>query len=361
MKSARFIFIALLALCTAVSGAVFAAPAQAAPYQPAIEVFLSDGVTPAGQTQFHPGDTVVVKGRGFDPNANTDGLPVPVPPGVPHGTFITFGPFEPNWRPSKGAPESSRPTDRAQTKWAISDAALNQVPDTPFAMRRTVRVGSVPLHRDGTFTAKVKLTTPKDVPANGRWGIYTFGAADAVNASQELFVPLNYSTADGPNTPKPAPKNLVWSYSPNFYSTFAGSAQGAVVGKDGAAVDKNGKLSYELTSNTVQNGKGELRYSGAVVAYTRFHLYEIAMVDPIIRVNGTKAVLSMKTSTTDQNGTDVLRRVDVADLTLTRAQLARLAQDADVTGIPAAFRPGVTPPLLGALSQGSASPVSVLF
>lgn len=361
MKFVRSALISLLAMCTALAGLVWASPAQAAP-SAAIDVYLADGVTPVGQTQLHPGDTVVVKGRGYDPNANTTGgLPVPVPPGVPHGTFVTFGSFDQNWRPSKGAPESARTTDRTQTKWAISDAALNQVPNVPFDMRRTVRVGSVPLHRDGTFTAKIKLTTPKDAPADGRWGIYTFGGADAVNAAQERFVPINYSTEPGPNTPQPAVKNLVWAYSPNFYSTFVESTQGAVAGSNGAAAAKDGTLSYELESNTVRNGKGELRYRGTVVAYTKFHLYEIALVDPIIRVNGTKAVLSMKTSTTDQNGVDVLRRVDIADLTLTRAQLARLADSQDVVGIPAAFRGGITPTLLAGLSLGAASPVSILF
>ncbi|GAC58562.1 hypothetical protein GOHSU_43_00060 [Gordonia hirsuta DSM 44140 = NBRC 16056] len=361
MKFVRFVVISLLAMCTAVAGAALAAPVQAAPFTPVIQVFLADGVTPVGQTQMHPGDVVVVKGTGFDPNANREGgLPVPVPPGVPHGTFVTFGKFDQNWRPSKGAPESARTTDRSQTKWAISHDALNQVPNVPFDMRRTVRVGSVPLNKNGTFTAKITLTTPKDAPANGRWGIYTFGGADAINAAQERYVPINYSTEPGPNTPKPAVRNIVWGYSPNFYSTFAKSTQGAVVGRDGASV-KDGKLGYELAANTVQNGKGELRYKGSIVAYTKFHLYEIALVDPIIRVNGAKAVLSLKTSTTDQNGTDVLRRIDVADLTLTRAQLQRLNNGQDVLGVPATFRSGVTPPLLGALSLSQASPVNILF
>lgn len=361
MKLFRVLFIVLLALCTTVAGAVLAAPAQAAPFRPAVGVYLADGVTPVGQMQLHPGDTVVVKGSGFDPNANTSGLPVPVPPGVPHGTFITFGSFGKNWRPSQGGPESSRTTDRSQTKWAISNDALSRVPDAPFDLRRTVRQQAVPLHRDGTFTAKITLSTPKDAPAGGRWGIYTFGAADSVNAAQELYVPINYSTAAGPNTPVPAARNLVWGYSPNFYSTFAGTTQGAVVGKNGAAVGKRGALSYELVENTVAGGHGTLRYRGIVVAYTRFHLYEIALADPIIRVRGGSAVLSMKTSTTDQNGTDALRRIDVADLRLSTAQLARLGRGENVDGIAATFRPGVTPALLGLLSQGAASPVNLRF
>ncbi|MFM9376897.1 HtaA domain-containing protein [Gordonia sp. VNK21] len=364
MTYLRSALIGLLAMCTALAGAVAVAPeAAAAPaFTPKISVYLADGVTPVGNTQLHPGDVVVVKGRGFDPNANTSGLPVPVPPGVPHGTFIAFGPFAKNWRPSQDAPEEARPTNRSNVKWAISDAALAQVPDVPFDMRRTVRGRAVTLHRNGTFTAPITLSTPEDIPADGRWGIYTYGGANAINAAQEIYVPINYSTAPGANTPKPAERNLIWKYSPDFYQTVVGTTQGAVSGKEGAGVDeKTGALSFELVSNTVKGSSGDLRYRGTVVVNTRFNLFEIALVDPVIRVRGGKAVLSMKTSTTDMNGTDVLRRVNIADLTLSRADLARLSRGEDVAGVRAAFRSGITPTSLALLSTGPASPVTLRF
>ncbi|MBM7368327.1 HtaA domain-containing protein [Gordonia hydrophobica] len=357
------LIVVLVAGLTAVSlTAVSAAPAPAKTWKPAIAVYLADGGTPVGATQLHPGDTVVVKGTGFDPAANTTGgLPVPVPPGVPHGTFVTFGAFSPHWKPSTGAPESARTTVRAQTKWVLSQDALNRVPDVPFDMRRTVRQQWVELSRSGAFTARITLATPKELPANGRWGIYTFGAANAVNAAQEQMVPLNYSTAPGPNTPVPASKNLVWAYSPTFADTVRGTTEGALSGSGGAAVDDAGAMSFELTANTVRNGKGELRYRGTVVASTRFHLLEIALADPIITINGTRAVLSMRTSTTDMNGDDVLRRVALADLTLSSAQIARLERGDDVTGVAASFRSAITPASLAALSLGAASPVNIRF
>ena len=363
MRKMSRLIVVLLAGLTAVSlTAVGVSPAEAKAWKPAIAVYLADGVTPVGDTRLHPGDQVVVKGTGFDPNANTaGGLPVPVPPGVPHGTFVTFGAFSPNWRPSKGAPESARTTVRAQTKWALSRNALNRVPDVPFDMRRTVRQQWVELGRSGEFTARITLATPKAVPAGGRWGIYTFGAAGTVNAAQELRVPLNYSTDAGPNTPAPAPENLVWAYSPSFAATVRGTTGGALSGSDGAAVDDAGRLSFELVENTVRNGRGELRYRGTVVASTRFHLLEIALADPIIRIDGHRAVLTMRTSTTDMNGDDVLRRVAIADLSLNAAQVARLARGEDVTGVAASFRRGITPTSLAALSLGTASPVNITF
>ncbi|MGB3604271.1 MAG: HtaA domain-containing protein [Gordonia sp. (in: high G+C Gram-positive bacteria)] len=361
-KLSRLIVTLVSGLMAVALTAVAVAPATAKPWKPAITVYLADGVTPVGTTVLHPGDVVVVKGTGFDPNANTSGgFPVPVPPGVPHGTFVTFGAFSPNWRPSQGAPESSRTTVRAQTKWALSRDALNRVPNVPFDMRRTVRQQWTPVSRAGEFTARISLATPKELPANGRWGIYTFGAADAVNAAQELRVPLNYSTENGPNTPTPAPKNLIWAYSPSFADTVKNTTSGGLSGSDGAAIDSNGRMSFKLVGNSLSNGKGQLRYQGTVVAFTKFHLLEIALADPVITVNGTRAVLSMRTSTTDQNGNDVLRRVNIADLTLTAAQAARLAKGEDVSGIAAAFRQGITPTSLAALSLGNAAPVTLDF
>lgn len=363
MRMVSRLIVVLIAGLTAVSLiAVGAAPTPAATWKPAIAVYLADGTTPVGATPLHPGDHVVVKGTGFDPNANTaGGLPVPVPPGVPHGTFVTFGAFSPNWRPSKGAPESARTTVRAQTKWALSQDALNRVPDVPFDMRRTVRQQWVELSRSGSFTARITLATPTTIPTAGRWGIYTFGAAGTLNGAQELMVPLDYSTAAGPNTPAPAPKNLVWGYSPTFADTVRGTTGGALSGNDGAAVDDAGRLAFRLVGNTVRDGRGELRYRGTVVASTKFHLLEIALVDPIIRIDGSRAVLTMRTSTTDMNGDDVLRRVAIADLSLNSAQVARLARGEDVIGAAAAFRGGITPTSLAALSLGAASPIDITF
>ncbi|HNP57580.1 MAG TPA: HtaA domain-containing protein [Gordonia sp. (in: high G+C Gram-positive bacteria)] len=331
-----------------------AAPtAVAAPWRPAINVYLADGVTPAGATTLHPGDTLVVKGSGFDPAANTSGFPVPVPPGVPHGVFIAFGAFAPHWRPSAGAPESSRATARSGVQWAMARTALDRVPTAPFDFRRTIYQQWVPLHPNGTFTAKLKLSTPKTIPAGARWGVYTYGAAGADNASQELAVGVHYSTAPGPNTPKPPAHNLLWAYSPSFYRTVSGTTQGSVTGSKGAEVDKAGRMSFELVDGALVGGNGTLRFRGTVVASTRFHLYEVALVDPILVVRGGQGVLSMATSTTNMNGTDATRRVDIADVDL------RGATPDGKTGAAVTFRPGISPQVLALLSTGPASPLDL--
>ncbi|HLT85565.1 MAG TPA: HtaA domain-containing protein, partial [Phototrophicaceae bacterium] len=49
-------------------------PAEVSPvFEPAVEVFAADGVTPVGDAPVTFGDTVVVRGTGFDPAANVGG------------------------------------------------------------------------------------------------------------------------------------------------------------------------------------------------------------------------------------------------------------------------------------------------
>ena len=128
-KLSRLIVALVAGLMAVALTAVAVAPATATPSKPAIEVFLADGVTPVRTTQLHPGDQVVVKGSGFDPNANTDGLPVPVPPGVPHGTFVTFGPFEPNCsQASQNAPAQCSISTSVLPGSAQAEVALSPGP-----------------------------------------------------------------------------------------------------------------------------------------------------------------------------------------------------------------------------------------
>ncbi|MFW0789601.1 HtaA domain-containing protein [Gordonia sp. CPCC 205333] len=341
----------LVALVGVAPAVVSAAPATKTAR---IAVFAADGRTPIGATQIHPGDELVVRGHGFDPDANKYGLPVPVPPGVPHGTFIAFGAFSPVWQPSRGAPESSRAATRSAVKWALSRSALARVPSAPFDMNRTIRQQWVALKADGSFVARIKTTTPSNMPTGARFGVYTYGAAGADNAAQERYVPVNYSTAPGPNTSKPAPRNLLWAYSPTFHDRVTKTAQGGIAASDGASVGDDGKLAFSLRDKKIRGGNGILRYRGTIVAYTRFHLLEFAMSDPQIVVRGGRGVLSMLTSTTNMNGTDAMRRVDIADV-----DLRGLTTTGEVTAASVRFRPGIRPEALALVSTGAASPLTL--
>jgi len=351
MKRLSLLFGLVVALAVGVPATAGAAPATA---DARVAVFVADGVTPLGAQIVHPGDQLVVRGHGFDPDANRQGLPVPVPPGVPHGTFIAFGAFAPAWQPSKGAPETSRAVDRSAMKWALAPSALAQVPDVPFDLRRTIRQQWVTLGADGSFVAHITATTPKDVPAHARYGIYTYGAADATNAAQERFVPVNYDRRPGPNTPRPASADFVWAYAPGFHSTVVDTAQGGLTASGGAGVDDHGRLTFTLRDKRIHNGAGTLAYRGTVVAYSRFHLVEFALADPELSVRDGRGVLTMATSTTNMNGTDGMRRVPIADV-----DLSRLTADGRIAAAAVTFRPGIGPEALALLSVGPAAPLTL--
>ena len=295
---------------------VRAPEAGAAPtFRPHIEVYLADGVTPSGVPASMPATSWWSRAAVSTRTPTPADSSLPVPPGVPNGTFIAFGAFAPKWRPSQDARNRHAPPADSACNGRCRDA-LARVPSAPFDMRRTIRQQWVPLAADGSFTAKLKASTPKEIPAGARWGVYTYAAAGAVNAAQELSVPVSYSTQPGPNTPKPAPADLAWAYSPNFYATVTERSQGTVYGTDGAGVDDQDRLTFTRTGGEVLGGTGTLRFKGTIVAFTKFHLLEIALADPIITVRGGKGVLSMRTSTTNMNGTDALRRVALADVDL---------------------------------------------
>ncbi len=155
--------------------------------------------------------------------------------------------------------------------------------------------------------------------------------------------------------PQPPKRNLVWGYSPSFHRTIVGTTQGGVVGSRGASVDKAGRMTFELRDGRLRDGNGILRFRGTVVAYTRFHLYEIAMVDPVLRVRNGRGVLSMATSTNNMNGTDATRRVDIADVDL------RGASPAGKRGASVVFRSGISPQVLASLSSGPAAPLDLVL
>ncbi|AHH15213.1 Htaa domain-containing protein [Nocardia nova SH22a] len=345
----------LAVACTALAGAgiVQAAPA-AADTTPSIEVFAADGTTPLGAAVLHPGDRIVVRGHGFDPASNTSGLPVPVPPGVPHGTFVTFGAFAPHWKPSEGAPAATRAADRSAVAWALSDSALRRVPQAPLDLQRTVRKQWVPLDDDGNFTATLTVKQPTTVPADAAFGVYTYAAADAVNAAQELSVPVHYDPTPGPDTPRPPAADLRWAVSNNFAPTVTGPLQGTLSGSGGAGVD-NGTLTFELDRADLDptSGLGTIRYRGTAVAATRFHLGEIALADPWIEFTPTGTWLSAETSTSDTIGADSLQRVRLA-----RLDTEPTAGQQDWTDIPTHIENSTQPASLRLLALGPTAPIT---
>ncbi len=166
-------------------------------FTPAVQVFLADGVTPAGGTPLYTGDEIVVKGTGFDPAANVGGRGVPVPATLPQGDYVVFGSFGADWRPSQGAASTMRKV--ATQGWALTASTLDAI---PAQYRETVRAQWVELASDGSFTWRTTLK-PADGAA-GTYGVYTYAAGGQKNAAQEIGVTLDFR-GDRPVQPEPRP------------------------------------------------------------------------------------------------------------------------------------------------------------
>ncbi|MEE6281422.1 HtaA domain-containing protein [Georgenia sp. MJ170] len=157
-------------------------------WEPALEVFAADGVTPLGEAEVTYGDTVVVKGSGFDPAGNVGGRGVPIPNDLPQGTYVVFGKFLDQWQPSADAPSSARVV--GSQKWALAEGVLDQVPPQ---FQGAIREQWVDIAQDGTFTAELTLSgLGNDWPQDGSFGVYTYGAGGVTNADQELSVPVTF-------------------------------------------------------------------------------------------------------------------------------------------------------------------------
>jgi hypothetical protein len=129
-----------------------------------------------------PGDTVVVWGSGFDPATNIGTRP-PLP-GQPAGVYAVFGRFADTWKPSAGAPSSSR-TILAQ-RWALPAAqhlALDPAQTNPSFIR---------LDAFGRFKTLLTVTAGG---TSGNYGVYTFPGAGAVNTAHEIAVPVELITS----------------------------------------------------------------------------------------------------------------------------------------------------------------------
>lgn len=258
----------------------------------------------------HRGDVILVHGTGFDPNANKGGFPIPVPPGTPNGVFVIYSAFPDHWKPSENAPESARknPHDRS-IAWMMPPGTLEAIPTMPVNFRRSIARQTQPMNTDGTFTARLVVDPPEQTPGNN-WGVYVYAGAGSVNASEETYVPIPFSTAPGRNTPPAA--------TPDFdidaitIAQFTKTAGGSISTKNGAARNGN-RVTF---SKEQDRGDGIIRYRGTAVATARYNVVETAFANPWLepRGNGTWAV-TVEVSTAPDVGTDSVARREIGTVT----------------------------------------------
>ncbi|QTV80264.1 HtaA domain-containing protein [Microbacterium sp. NIBRBAC000506063] len=168
------------------------------PSGPALEVFAADGVTPVGDSPLYEGDTVVVRGSGFDPEGNVS-TRAPVTVGDPAGNYVVFGNFAEAWQPSTGAGSGDRAV--AVQRWAMTDATFANI-DARYI--NAVAGQRVTLGTDGSFEFSIELEGISGAaPEGGSYGVFTYVAGGATNdPAQELEVRLDYR-GKAPATPTP--------------------------------------------------------------------------------------------------------------------------------------------------------------
>src|SRR5690625_3612674 len=209
-------------------------------WEPVVEVFAADGVTPLGEAEVTWGDSVVVRGSGFDPAGNVGGRGMPIPSDLPQGTYVVFGKFAEQWRPSQGAPSAARSV--GSQRWALAREVLDQV---PAGFRGAIEAQWAEVNPDGTFETTLTVVEPEDgwTVADGVLGVYTYAAGGVVNPDQELAVPL--TVVDEPTEPEvPVWEPAVEVFAADGVTPLEGAevTWGDTVGVRGAGFDAAGNV-----------------------------------------------------------------------------------------------------------------------
>lgn len=302
-------------------GSVASSPegAEVGVVKPTITVTREDGA-PIDAAPVRRGDVLLVHGEGFDPGGNRGGYPMPVPPGVPNGVYVLYSAFPDQWKPSEGVDGESREHPHDRMAWVMPDGTLDAVPGTGINMRRQLARVSQPMADDGSFTARI-VVDPADAPPGDNWGVYVYPAAGSVNADEELFEPIAFSSEPGPNTPPPSSADLVIDSS--VAAAMAEAAGGGVTPKKGAVKSgPNGEgpagdgtwIGFTMAedSRDPATGLGTVKFRGTADVTSRFSIVHTVFRDPWIEVTDDGTFVSAEVSERPDVGPDSVRRVRVA-------------------------------------------------
>jgi len=151
------------------------APATTVAAGPTVEIVEGTDF-PAGVTT-----SITVIGTGF-----TDLAVGARPPlaGLPTGLYVVYGSFDEEWRPSTGAPASTRRTTPENQMWAMptaSRAALD-----PDNLLPNIFV----LEEDGSFEVTFDV---EPIEGTGTFAVAVYPASGAINADHEFLIPVTFS------------------------------------------------------------------------------------------------------------------------------------------------------------------------
>lgn len=275
--------------------------------------FLSPEVTVSHTEVSAEGSTTVtVTGENFDPAAARGTRPPFA--GRSGGTYVVFGKFAEDWRPSEGAPSTHRAI--AEQKWAVP---VEQAAGDPY----------VELSADGSFTAHLSISKKAidDIVADRanaadlvNYGIYTYAGSGADAASFETYTPIRFSGAGsgdnggGTTTPDAKTKgSLVWGVKSSFRDYIVGQiAQGRVTVSGGASAQGGTYRFFQKSTSARPDATGTTTYGGTVAFWGHGGDLDLRISDPIVTVSSR----SSGTLTAVVNGS----RVPFANLNLSNAK-----------------------------------------
>ncbi|MGO1435774.1 MAG: HtaA domain-containing protein [Canibacter sp.] len=277
-------------------------------WEPKIEAYLADGVTPLGTTPVYPNDEIVVKGSGFDPTANVGGRGVPIPSGQPQGVYVVFGNFQDTWKPSEGAASSNRVV--GDQKWLLTSETVEAVLPR---FQETVKEQWAE-NTEGAF--ELSLTASEIIkdgePATGNYGVYTYAAGGAdPNEDQELMVPLSFENENGALTPAPEEEDtcivatgatLNWGVKESFRKYVRGPiAQGEISWFGG--VKSAPEYTWSGGAGSVEDDDVELKWTGGVHFKGHEGQLDMTISNPTVKF-GNDAGLFADVKTRPFTGTD---------------------------------------------------------
>lgn len=226
--------------------------AAAQPATPTVTVSKTSGIA--------KGETVTVTGSGFLPSGTATNGTRPPLSGTFSGSYVVFGKFPANWKPSAGVASSARTV--ISQKWAVPAASIATVGGAG--------AGAIELKADGTFSVDLTLspTEAQDALA-GNYGVYTYPGSGAAYAPFETYTPIAFSGANDVVVEIPA-----WVDNPtgSFGWAFAGTSPadlGTAV-QDGTNFVATGSLTNILVTDTRSGGTSPYTWSisGQAGAFT---------------------------------------------------------------------------------------------
>ncbi len=314
-------FAGFYAVGTALDPVSFGWPVEQAPVTRTLTVSQTTDLDPDGAT-------ITITGTGYDTAyANTHG-------GGKAGVYLQIGWLDSTWRPSQGAPTSTR--NQAFQRW---------VKENPTAGLYHQWTETSATRADFTITTTITKAQLDAIARDGATlAVFTIGAGGAVQAENELAVPISFATPPGipggtpggggapgageTETPAMGAGSLTWGVKAGWRAYVIGPiAAGSIVTT--GVTTRGGAFTFPQSADAaLRGGLGSVAYSGTV-RFTGHHgELDLRVSNPQVRIDSATSATLFVTV----NGSTV----PFADLALGSASRTTAADGSvSYSGVPA--------------------------